>query len=322
MTDHSNEVSRTNRKKKRKRRWPRVLLLIFLVIGGFFAYAYYEVRQTTKNIYSDLLDTQTTHASRESEQVSLKNKKPFSILLMGIDTGDQGRVDEGRSDTLMVMTVNPNKKETTLLSIPRDTRTEIVGRDYQDKINHAYAFGGPAMSINTVQNLLDIPIDYYVSVNMKGIQQIVDAVGGITVTPPISFTQGSYTFVQGEPTKLDGAAALEYSRMRKNDPEGDYGRQLRQREIVLAVLSKTASLDSILNYQSVLATMEDNLMTNLEFNDMVTIFVNYNTALANIDQIQMQGEGIMLDGIYYAEISDSEKAEISSLLKRNLEITE
>jgi LCP family protein required for cell wall assembly len=133
----------------------------------------------------------------------------ISILLLGIDTGDLGRTEQGRSDSMIVATINPNTEKTTLLSIPRDTYAEIVGYGTWDKINHAYAFGGTAMSINSVQNLLDIPIDFYVSVNMEGIKEVVDAVGGVDVDSPIAFNQNGYDFVVGT-NYLDGEAALSF----------------------------------------------------------------------------------------------------------------
>lgn len=321
MGDNLNQMSRTERtKQNKKRRWPRVLLVILLLLGSVLIYGYYRLQKTSETIYSDV--TKDNHPSRENKNVDLKDKKPFSILLMGIDTGDQGRVDKGRSDTIMVMTVNPENKKTTLVSIPRDTRTEIIGKGIDDKINHAYFFGGPTMAINTVQNLLDIPIDYFVSVNMAGIQQIVDAVGGVSVTPSLTFSQDGFSFVKGQKIKVNGEVALAYSRMRKQDPEGDFGRQERQRELVTAILKKGASFDSILNYQSVLKTMEDNLQTNLEFNEMVSIFMNYSSALSTINQIQMTGEDTTINGIYYLNIPDEVLSEISSELKTELEITE
>lgn len=157
---------------------------------------------------------------------------------------------------MMVKTVNPKTNQTKIVSIPRDTYTEIIGRGTMDKINHAYAFGGVSMSVNTVQNLLDIPIDYYVEVNMQGVKDIVDALDRVQVSPPISFNYDGYSFVQGQPTTLDGNAALAYSRMRYEDPNGDYGRQARQRQIIVAAMNKVASLSTIMNYQGVLGALE------------------------------------------------------------------
>lgn len=327
MKNNPDEMSRVKRSKKikKKRKWPKILFAILLIFTIIFAYGYLRLRKTSSTIHTDLSKSEVTkeqHTSRKDGEVNLKRKDPFSILLMGIDTGDKGRVEKGRSDTMMVMTVNPKNKKSTIVSIPRDTRTRIIGKDIDDKINHAYAFGGPSMSINTVQNLLDIPIDFFVSVNMKGIQQIVDAVGGVTVTPTISFNQDGYSFVKGQAQKIDGSAALAYSRMRYKDPQGDYGRQARQREVVVAILDEAASFESILNFESILKTMENNVQTDLTFNQMVTISLNYTSALSNINQIQMSGYGTRVDGIYYAIISDEEILEISNELKTELEITD
>lgn len=326
MAENNNEMSRSNRKqgekkrKKRKHGCLRVFLVILLLVGGVLAYAYYQLRQTTDTIHMDITDDRIVHSSRENGNVNLNGETPFSVLLLGIDTGDMGRVDKGRSDTMMVMAVNPNDNRTTLVSIPRDTLTEIVGRGTQDKINHAYAFGGAAMSVNSVQNLLDIPIDYYVSVNMEGIQQIVDAVGGVNITPTATFSQSGFDFVEGQSVQMSGEMALAYSRMRKQD--GDYARQGRQREVVMATLSKVASFSTIMNYQSVLQTMEDNVETNLTFDDMVSMFMNYREAIGDTEELQLSGSGTTIDGIYYEIIPDEELNKVSETLKGELGILE
>lgn len=332
MEEKTNGMSRSNRNqgkkgRKRKRGCWRILLVLLLIIFGILFYIYYELKQTSDTIHSDVDDDRIIHTSREDDQLDLDGDA-FSILLLGIDTDDdragEGSTDkmQGRSDTIMVMTVNPKTEKTTLLSIPRDTYTEIVGKGFEDKINHAYAYGRAAMSMNTVQNLLDIPIDYYVSVNMEGIQQIVDAVGGIDITPSMTFNQSGYSFTEGQPMHMDGAQALAYSRMRYEDPQGDYGRQSRQREVVLTTLSKVASFNSILNYQSVLDTMEDNVMTNLTFNDMVDMFLNYQSSLNNIEELQLSGYGTKMNGVYYEIISEEDIAEASQQLKSELNLNE
>jgi polyisoprenyl-teichoic acid--peptidoglycan teichoic acid transferase len=109
-----------------------------------------------------------------------------------------------------------------MLSIPRDTRTEIVGKGTIEKINHAYAFGNEEMAMKTVENFLDIPIDYYIKVSMEGFKDIVDAVGGITVNNDLDFTQDGYHFPKGQ-VNLDGKKALAFTRMRHEDPRGDFG---------------------------------------------------------------------------------------------------
>src|SRR5699024_11686849 len=111
-----------------------------------------------------------------------------TILLMCVDARG---ADKGRSDALMVLTLNPKTDSMQIVSIPRDTRVEIAGRGTQDKINHAYAFGGADMAVNTVENFLDVDMDYYVSMNMEGMEELVDQLGGITVENDIEWQDKS-----------------------------------------------------------------------------------------------------------------------------------
>ena len=292
-----------------------VLIAFFLaLIVGLFAYR--DLRSTSDAIHEEVEDQEVMR----DDAVDLGDGDPFSVLLMGIDTGEEGRVDQGRSDTMMVVTVNPHTQQSTIVSIPRDTYTEIAGRGTMDKINHAYAFGGTSMAVNTVQKLFDIPIDYYVSINMEGLEQIVDALNGITLVPDSTFQQSGYSFTQGQETQLDGGAALAYSRMRKQDPEGDYGRQKRQRQVVMAIVDEVASIESILNYRNVLSVLDQNMATNMTFDEMVTIFTNYRDASGNTRQEQLSGEGTRIDGVYYDIVSDAEINRVQSLLKEDLEI--
>lgn len=292
------------------------VFLALLVAGGLFAWKIYsDVTSTTDEIYQDV-----DKEEARQKPVEIGNTEPFSVLLLGVDTGDLGRTEQGRSDTMMVVTVNPNTEQTSILSIPRDTYTEIVGRGTMDKINHAYAFGGVSMSINSVQNLLDIPIDYYVEVNMQGVKDIVDTLGGVQVIPPLSFDYEGYTFTEGQSVTLDGDTALAYSRMRYDDPNGDYGRQGRQRQIIVAAMNKVASLSTITNYRGILGALENNMQTNLTFDNMVSIFNDYRGAASNVNQIQLEGAGTKIDGIYYAIVDDADLSETSTLLKEQLEI--
>ena len=97
----------------------------------------------------------------------------------------------------MVITLNPKNNSMKTVSIPRDTYTEIVGKGKNDKINHAYAFGGVDMSVSTVEKFLNIPINYYVEVNMEGFKDIVDAVGGVDVNNDLEFTADGHHFIKG-----------------------------------------------------------------------------------------------------------------------------
>ena len=251
----------------------------------------------------------TTANAQES-----RNSK--SILLLGVDTGDLGRTDHGRSDVMMLLTVNSSTEVITVTSIPRDSYVMIPGY-YMDKINHAYAFGGAELSMETVENWFGIKIDNYIVVNMAGLKEIVDAVGGIDVVSPSSFTISGYDFVEGVETNLDGDKALAYSRERYTSG-GDYGRQERQRQIVQSLISKMASFDSILNFQNVFATMSSNIETDLNFLDLVQLFADYRQLATNIEFYQLSGGGTMIDGIYYDLIYDDSFNEVISNLSAQL----
>lgn len=302
----------------------KIFLIIFsivavLVIGmiGVAAKLYFDVSNSIQETYQSV-ERDREDRLREND-VDLSQKDSFSVLLMGIDTGDLGRVEQGRSDTMMVATISPQDNQTTVVSIGRDSYVDIVGHGTTDKINHAYAFGGPAMAMNTVEKFLDIPIDHYVSINMAGLKELVDAVGGIEVDNEITFSQDGFDFAIGR-TSLNGEQALAYSRMRYEDPNGDYGRQERQRKIVEGIVNKVLSLDGITQYQTILNAVEQNMKTDMSFDDMRTLAFNYRSAFQTIKQDQLQGEGFMQDGISYQRVSDEELARVQKELKAQLNL--
>lgn len=317
------EERRSRYRKKKKRTGLKIfmgLALVFITVVGIYVIdVYRNIDNTTDEIYEPV-DEEVEQV--RSSSADLSSKDPISILLLGVDTGDLGRTERGRSDTMMVVTVNPNTKKSTLLSIPRDTYTEIVGYGTNDKLNHAYAFGGNSMAINSVQNLLDIPIDYYVTVNMAGIQEIVNAVGGVDVVSPLTFTSTGYTFYEGDVTHLDGAAALAFARMRYEDPNGDTGRQARQRLIIEGVVDKVTSASTLVNYQNILGSLSNNVQTNFQMKDYLALQGNdYLAAARNITSEQMGGSGgIGDDGIYYNWLSEDELYRVQSLLQSELEL--
>lgn len=211
-------------KPHKKRPWLITLLIVvvlLIVTGGWWGYKTWNAAKDTMN---------TTYQSTGSTKLRnvdavIKKGKPFSILLLGTDTGALGRGKDfsARTDTMIVATINPKKESMTLTSIPRDTQVMIDGQS--QKINAAYTIGGASGAVKSVEKLLDVPIDFYVLLNMGGLKQIINAMGGVTVTPKLTFKYGNANVKKGVKIKLNGAAALDYSRMRYDDPQGDYGRQ-------------------------------------------------------------------------------------------------
>ena len=264
---------------------------------------------------------------QEVETVNLREKEitdndSFSVLLLGIDNGAYGRGTEvGRSDTMLVVTVNEKLGKTTIVSIPRDSYTEIVGYGTNDKINHAYAFGQEKMSINSVQNMLNIPIDYYVTVDMGGLMGLVDAVGGLDITPVLTFTYEGESFTEGVDRHVDGEAALRYARMRYDDPEGDMGRQKRQQYVIQKLVEKLLNITSVTRYEEILKTLENSVRTNFTLDKLLSVKNNYPKALKNFESDKISGSGTMIGGIYYFVVPEDERLRISNVLRESLDLS-
>ena len=305
--------SRKTKTKKRKvmKRIGIVAAIFVLAIVAIGAKVYFDAKGTLNRLNIDLDQSDLREVS-----ANINKKEPISILLLGVD---ERAGDKGRSDTMIVLTVNPKTNDTKMLSIPRDTYTQIEGRG-MDKINHAYAFGGIELSRKTVEGLLDIPIDYVVQVNMESFQGIIDAIGGITVNNELAFSYGGDTFPLGK-IDLNGDEALNYVRMRYDDPQGDFGRQNRQKKVIQAMVSSAVGVDTALNYKSIFNTIEKNVRLNATYDDLMTIQKNYKNSFDDIEQLYMnKGKGQKINGVYYYVANDTEMKEITNTLKTHLDL--
>ncbi|WP_223701205.1 LCP family glycopolymer transferase [Sutcliffiella deserti] len=312
-------MTRVDRGKKRLKKWQKIALsvfaILFLLVGGFIGYTFYTVNKALSTMHEPI---DREFSEKRTDKVNFGDKEPFSVLLIGLDK-ETGSTEKGRSDSLIVLTVNPTTESMKMVSIPRDTRTEIIGRGTQDKINHAHAFGGVEMSIPTVENFLDIPIDYYVKINMEGFKDLVDAVGGVEVNNPFAFTQSGKTFNEGT-ISLDGESALSYVRMRKQDPRGDFGRADRQKQVVQAVINKGASFTGLANFDNILGAIGDNVRTNLVTDEMMDIQKNYKEARHDLEVMQLSGSGANIEGIYYFQVPEDERMRVSGVLREHLNL--
>ena len=309
--------SELNKKKRKPWKWVLGILALVLVAGGVYAaFVYKQVTDTAKGIVEPIEDYEPSE-KRGNEHVDVEKSQPFSMLILGVDAREG---DSGRSDTMIVMTVNPNTGSSKMVSIPRDTYTEIIGRGNMDKINHSFAFGGVKMAMDTTENLLDIPIDYVVQVNMESFKDIVDAVGGITVNNGFAFSEGGHSFAEGE-ISLNGEEALAYVRMRKQDPNGDFGRQDRQKQVIQGVVREGMSVNAILKLNAVLDSVGDNVRTNMSYPEMRDVQANYRSAAGQIDQLYFKnGRGETINSIWYYIMDDQELASVQQELKTHLEL--
>ncbi|MBW7452519.1 LCP family protein [Paenibacillus sepulcri] len=294
------------------------VLAILLIGGGFVWYLYHSVHQVADKIYEK--PNKPVYVSKDPDIKNdivpvFDNLDAFNVLVMGVD---QRENDRGRSDAMIVLTVNPSKHSILMFNIPRDTRTEIVGHGTVDKINHAYAFGGVDMAIQTVENFLDYPIDYYMKVNMEGFERLIDQVGGVTVNNPYSFNMQGHEFAKGQ-LSLNGKEALLYSRMRYDDPRGDLGRNARQREILTEGMKSSLSLSNIVKVQGLLNEVGDSVKSNITFEEMKTFITDYRPNIDKIDSVEIKGKGETIDGIWYYIIPDAEKNRIHQVIKDHLQ---
>ncbi len=159
------------RKKRKIKRWIFIpLLVIVLPLTLFGTYLGYKVVTTASDMQEDLARGEKSDKRDEAVDIS---KDHFSVLFLGVDTDDPN--ENSRADALILATFNREDSSIKLLSIPRDSLVDIPGRQNRDKINHAHAFGGVDLTIDTVENMLDIPVDFYTKMNFHGFVDIIDA---------------------------------------------------------------------------------------------------------------------------------------------------
>lgn len=282
-------ADRYKAEKQRKKKKRKIILIslfscVLLAIIGYFTYFALATNQVLNDIQGESLTSTST--SPRPTPVKLKNKEPFSILLLGVDERPE---DSGRSDSILVATVNPKLDSVKLISLPRDTFVNLPQNKGKDKINAAYAYGGINLAVQTVEKYLGIPIHYYAKINMEGMVDLVDAVGGIDVVNEYPFELDGVSLDKGS-YSLDGNQALQYARMRKQDPAGDFGRQERQKEVIQKVVEKGLSITSLTNFNSIFQAVGKNVETNFTGSELWDLLNNYSSVAKNIETLNLEGK--------------------------------
>lgn len=198
-------------------------------------------------------------------------QEPFNVYISGIDTfGGISKVS--RSDVNMIMTVNPETKEVLLTSIPRDMYVKLHTYGAMDKLTHSGIYGIDE-TVSTVEDWLDIDINYYIRVNFTTLVDVVDVLGGVDVNSDYAFKSAvsKYTYTEGI-NHLDGKAALFFARERKSFEEGDQQRIQNQQKVLEAILQKvTGSSVILMKYTSLLDAVDDEIQTNLSDSDIASL---------------------------------------------------
>ncbi|WP_016937766.1 LCP family protein [Bacillus siamensis] len=326
---------RVRKKKKSKRKiiFKRILLLLTLVLlvaAGFGGYKVYKTINAADNAYDAL--SRGDKSKLRDEVIDMK-KKPFSILFMGIEnyaTSGKG----GRSDSLIVVTLDPRNKTMKMLSIPRDTRVTLAGdtTGKKTKINSAFAKGGADETVATVEDLLDIPIDKYVTVDFNGFKDVIDEVGGVNVKVPFDFDEMSDVskkkriyFKKGN-MHLNGEQALAYARMRKQDKRGDFGRNDRQKQILNALIDQMSKAGNIAKIDKIAETASNNVQTNIRITEGLALQQIYSGFTSKkIDTLTITGSDLYLGGTattrgtYYFQADPVNLEKVRQTLQKHLD---
>lgn len=255
-------------------RWLLVALPI-LGLGFGFGMALYIFSHA--GAYTGNQEVQRPAEDTTSFTWPLRLSTRVNVLLIGVDvTLDNRRqvVPISRSDTLMLISFDPARNRISALSIPRDTRV-FIPRFGENKVNAAYAYGGPGLTVRTVANFIGVPVHYYVKLGPQSFARIIDAIGGveIDVEKDMKYTDrwaGLHIDLKKGRQLLDGQRAMHYARFR-HDPAGDIGRVERQQKVLLALFHKLKSASAVLNAPQLLRAFSENTQTNLTFNELITL---------------------------------------------------
>jgi len=319
------------RKKKKKEKesggclWKILLVVLILLLafgGGYIYYLFHSGKKAAENAYVE--DSRTKSELRdESVQPLTAN---ISIMIVGIDDSEKRSQGEGnsRSDALLVATLNNKDKSIKLISIPRDSYVYIPTVGYKDKITHAHAYGGIDATRETVEGLLNVPIDYYFRVNFDAFIEIVDALGGVTVDVPYEINEldendKRTVHLMPGTQEVNGREALALARTRHQDSDVERGK--RQQMILEAIASKATSVTSFTKYDKVLAAVGNNMQTDMTFDEMKSLFAYLQNGMPDIDSLSLKGSDDMSSGIYYYLLQDDSLLETRQTLQKHLGLT-
>ncbi len=311
--------SRRERQRKKKTNW----LPIALLVSAFIVAAVAGALFASSSLFEEKPVAKKT--------VMMASGDKTVVMLMGVDEREG---DVGRSDTLMIATLDPKKKKAAILSIPRDTRVKIQGHGF-DKINAAYAYGGYKLTQSTVENLLGVEMEHYVLINVNAFTKIIDAIGGVDLNvekrmyyeDPWDDNGGLVIDLYPGQQHMDGKTAITYVRYR--DEEGDIGRIARQQKFMQAVMDKLTSPAIIPRIPAIIGEVVDCIDTDLSVKQMIEFMSALKDAQSRGLQTEMlPGKPMYIGGISYwlpdlsklrTTIANTLDVEISSSLRNATE---
>ncbi|MGY1423381.1 LCP family protein [Bacillus cereus] len=318
-------------KIKFKKRSTKMIIIIgtilLLVLGSYAAITFNKASFVMKNAYQKIGGTE-----REVDPVS----DHVSILIMGVDESEERSKEYGeaiRTDALLLATLNKDSNSIKLVSIPRDTYTYLSGIQKMGKINEAHArrnietgkIEGPVATIRDVENLLDVPINYFIKFNFNSFMKIVEDLNGIDVDVPVEFTEqdshgvADAIHLQKGKQSLNGEQALALARTRHIDSDAMRGQ--RQQLVIEAIIKKIVSFDGLTKSQKILEDINGEFVTNLSFGNILSIGNQYGKG-ASIEKLQLAGEDYDAypngKHVYYYKPDEAKLLELTQQLRSHL----
>lgn len=296
-------------KKKNKRRslFPIIIIIVLIVMAGSFA--------------NRLMADEISGDPGEGFFSKDKNSR-LNVLVFGVDADSKEDAESTRSDSIMLLSIEPSGANPVMLSIPRDTRVEIPGRKSLDKINHAHAYGGPNLLVATVEKLLGIKVNHYVRINYKSVEQVVDALGGIEIDVPMDM---KYSDPYSKPPlkinikkglqTLDGENVIHFLRYRKGYTNQDIGRIEAQQQFANALIDKLISPGTLIKIPQLIDIFHSNVDTNISKAKMLS----YGTKALQVKsekiiKMTLPGKSSYIGNISYYIVDKEELSSIKEML--------
>lgn len=311
MEVKSRRLKKVKSKKKIVKRALIICSLFFLMASGYGAFTIIKIKSAYENSKVSL-NREGNKSGLRGEDVSFKND-PISILLLGIENYSS-KAKDGRADTQIVITLDPDTSEINLVSVPRDTRVNIENAGEFSgihRINAAYnygsitGYGAIKLQVETVEKLLNIPIDNFITVNFAGFRDIIDALGGVTIDIKEDFWEENIydrtkiEFKKGE-AHLTGEESLAFVRMRKRAINATYSRDERQRQFLAATLNQVKSTGTIFKIGDIADILGKNIETDLTIKEIYDLQRQYlKSSTISINELEIEGADRTINGSAY-----------------------
>lgn len=320
-TDDNNLTQRTSRVGREKKSWKKTsiivgktaLVVILVALLGVIIYGVKMMVDANNFLNDSYQPRQTTTVKNETIDVQ---KDPISLLILGLDDNSERDIGSARTDSMILLTINPTTELVNIVSIPRDTYTQINSPEFvgKDKINSAFAYGGIESTIDSVEELLNVPINYYATADFQAFEDIVDALGGVEIDVPFTLTeqnaQGKKVVELVEGThNLNGEEALAFARTRYIDNDIERGK--RQQQVLEAIAQKAMDIGTIAKYKSILQALDGHVITDMPSNKILSVaqsgltkdyeFESYAFSWMSYDYMPF-GEAISMVGLHQDSI--------------------